>query len=94
MMNLVGFAAFAAALSLTAGSATAGSGQCYNVDGKPTGPAYDVDAPDEDWIRFVIARGGRCKGSDPIVQGPPSRLNPHEVPNHRHLERFRLMRRD
>ena len=77
-----------------ADAATAGPGQCYAADGRPTGPAFDGAAPDRDWIRFVIARGGRCTGLDDDAEVAPPRFTAHEAPNHRHLLRHREMQRD
>lgn len=94
MSKLLVSAGFAGALMLAAGTAAASSGQCYNAEGRPTGPAYDLAVPDTDWIRFVIARGGRCTGFEDAADEAPPRFNAHEVPNHRHLEQYRATRRD
>ncbi len=45
------------------GTAFACPGQCYTADERPIGAAYDPDRPDREWIRSIIARGGRCTGA-------------------------------
>ena len=94
MSKLLVSLGFAGALLLAPGAAAASSGQCYNAEGRPTGPAYDPAVPDTDWIAFVTARGGRCTGPQDAADEDVPRFNAHEVPNHRHLERYRTTRRD
>lgn len=94
MAKLFYSAVLVAALPLAASAASARSGQCYNADGRPTGPVYELAEPDTDWIDYVTGRGGRCTGLDVMAEDRQPRLTPHEVPNHRHLERHRQMPRD
>lgn len=52
-----------------AGSAIAGTGQCYDAYGRPVGPVYDTDRPNYAFLDAVVRRGGTCTG----MSNPPSR---------------------
>lgn len=93
MLKRIVSALFAGALA-TAGAAHAGQGQCYTADGRATGPAFDSAAPDREWIRYVITRGGSCTGTGEEAESEEPRFTEHEVPNHRHLLRFQQMQRN
>ena len=79
---------------VTPSAAHAGQGQCYTADGRATGPAFDSAAPDREWIRYVIARGGSCTGTGEKAASDEPRFTEHETPNHRHLLRFQKMQRE
>ena len=93
MLKVIVSALFIAALA-TAGAAEARPGQCYTADGRATGPAFDSAAPDREWIRYVIVRGGSCTGTGEEAASQEPRFTEHEVPNHRHLLHFQQMRRN
>lgn len=93
MLKLIASAVFVCSLA-AAGAATAQPGQCYTADGRPTGPAFDRAAPDREWIKFVIARGGTCSGAGEEAATASPRFTEHEAPNHRHLVRNPETQRD
>jgi hypothetical protein len=93
MLKLIVTALFIGDLA-GAGAAHAGQGQCYAADGRATGPAFDSAAPDREWIRYVILRGGRCTGTGEEAASKEPLFTEHEVPNHRHLLRFQRMQRE
>ncbi len=93
MLKFVMFAVLVGSFA-AAGEALARPGQCYTPDGRPTGPAYDAAQPDREWVRFVVARGGRCTGADEAAADPQPRFTAHETPNHRHLLRHQAAQRN
>jgi len=93
MPKPIAFALFIASIA-AADAAAARSGQCYDADGRRTGPAYDAGAPDREWIRYVTARGGSCTFAVGEASKPRRRFTEHEMPNHRHLLRHTETQRD
>jgi len=41
--------------------ASAAPAHCFDGFGAPFGPNFDTNAPNNDWIRWVQARGGTCR---------------------------------
>lgn len=52
---------FAGAVVMVTGAAQAGTGQCYDRNGRPIGPTYDTDKPNAAFSQWVTGRGGRCR---------------------------------
>jgi hypothetical protein len=51
----------AGAVVLIAGAAQAGTGQCFDPNGRPIGPTYDTDRPDASFNQWVARIGGQCR---------------------------------
>ncbi len=58
--TLASFASIVALLTVS--EAAAGPGHCYDRFGRPIGGVYDTDRPDYNWLNWVKARGGICRG--------------------------------
>ncbi len=80
--------------SLAAGAGAARAGQCYTIDGRPIGPAYEAGEADREWVSAIIARGGRCTEVGPDQAPRYPHFTEHETPNHRHLLRHQQMHRN
>ena len=87
----------AAILSGTLGIAGTGfacPGQCYSADGRPIGAAFAPDRPDREWIRSIVARGGRCTGVTLESTDSYRGFSEYERPNHRHFDWYQRRDRD
>ncbi len=66
------------ATGLTAGTALAGPGQCYDRRGNPVGGIYDTDNPNYNFIQSVQRNGGTCGSARNAPPGPNYRYgNPN-----------------
>jgi hypothetical protein len=55
------FLTTAVAVVMITGSAQAGTGQCYDRNGRPIGPTYNTDRPNASFNQWVARRGGGCR---------------------------------
>ena len=68
-MRKIALAAGVAGALFAAAPAFAGPGQCYDAYGRPVGPVYDTDHPNDGFLNSVTRRGGTCTG----ISSRPSR---------------------
>jgi len=51
----------AGAILFITGAAQAGTGQCYDPNGRPIGPTYNTDRPNVSFNQWVTRIGGQCR---------------------------------
>lgn len=61
LIKFVGAVAIASGIALSSGTASAGTGQCYDRHGRQVGPTYDTDHPNASFHRWLKYNGGYCR---------------------------------
>jgi hypothetical protein len=71
----------ASAVVFVTGAAQAGTGQCYDRNGRPIGPTYNTDRPNASFNQWVARTGGQCRRVGDTFFGSNNRPYPEAYLN-------------